>query len=93
MRNINPLLVPEYLRYVNPLGVDPNCSRAELWVAAQTFTLYWCHFCVERGLPPEAVASVFGVRSDCENHLEAALLGAKNIVDCYLAGEPSGGGW
>lgn len=85
MREVNPLRIPEYLKYVNPLGVSPDCTRAELWIAAQSFTLFWCNFCLDRGLPPEAVASVFGVYRECESHYEAALYGAKNLVETYLA--------
>ena len=87
MREINPLLRSEFLRNMDVLGVSPECTRAELWVAAQNFSIFWCQYCIERGLPVEAVTSVFGVHRKCENHFEAALFGAKNLVECYLAPE------
>ena len=90
MREINPLLLSEFLRNMNVLGVNPDCSKAELWIAAQNFSIFWCNYCIERELPIEAVTSVFGVRHRCENHLEAALFGAKNLVDCYLLSESDG---
>lgn len=92
MNSFNPLLYGDFLRNMNVLGVSHECSKAQLWIAAQNYTIFWSQYCVDRGLPIEAVAAVFGVTRHCDNHCEAALYGAANLVECFLTPDIIEGG-
>ena len=81
----NPLLCPDFIRAFNYLDISPESDGAELWQAAQNLTLYIGSYCSEKGLPPGALASFFGVEQSCDNLQTVAFLAAHNVVRAYEA--------
>lgn len=81
---VNPLLCGEILHLHNFLDLPEKPSRPQIWLAAQKVTLLFASFCKARNLPPQVTALIFGVDQKCDRHEEAALLGARNLVDAYV---------
>ena len=81
MTMLNPLLCADFLRAFNFLGLGEKSTSQDIWRAAQQQTLFFSNYCKERGIPAHAVALVFGVTEPFNNHEEAALLGARNMVE------------
>ena len=90
--SINPLMCGEILHLYNFLDLPEHPSRRQIWSAAQKVTLLFASFCRDRELPPDAIAVIFGVNKRCGTHEEAALLGASNLVDAYIAYTEQSGG-
>ena len=82
---VNPLLCGEILHLYNFLDLPNEPTRAQIWSAAQRVTLFFASFCKDRQLPPDATAVIFGVQVGCSTHEEAALLGARNLVEAYTS--------
>lgn len=80
----NPLLCGKILHDYNFLDLPEKPSRPQIWLAAQKITLLFASFCKARNLPPQVTAIIFGVDRKCDRHEEAALLGARNLVDAYV---------
>ena len=79
----NPLLCGKILHAYNFLDLPEKPSRPQIWLAAQKVTLFFASFCKARNLPPQALAIIFGVDQKCDTHEQAALLGARNLVEAY----------
>ena len=82
---VNPFLCGEILHLYNFLDLPNEPTRAQIWSAAQRVTLFFASFCKDRELPPDATAVIFGVQERCSTHEEAALLGARNLVEAYTS--------
>ena len=80
---INPFMCGEILHAFNLLGLSESPTSVQIWDAAQQFTLFFASYCRERQLPPDATAIIFGVTQPCDSHEQAALLGARNLVEAY----------
>lgn len=83
--SVNPLMCGEILHLYNFLDLPEHPSRRQIWSAAQKVTLLFASFCRERELPPDATAVIFGVQARCNTHEEAALFGARNLVEAYAS--------
>lgn len=81
----NPFLCGEILHVYNFLDLAEKPSRPQIWLAAQKVTLFFASFCKARNLPPQALAIIFGVDQKCDTHEQAALLGARNLVEAYIS--------
>lgn len=75
----------KFLRPYVSLGLSETPTRAQIWSATQRITLCLAKFCADRKLAPDVTATIFDVCEPCSTHEQAALLGARNLVDTYTS--------
>ena len=89
MHAFNLATTPAVLRTTNLLALEPDCSRHDVWSAAQELTLFIASYAREKHLSPEVVGVFFGVLHPFASYEEAALHSAQAIVNAYFSDEDS----